>query len=77
MQVKTIGQRIRQLRTKNGMTQETLAGQLNVAYNTVSSWEHSRTEPDLETVVKLSALFKVSLPYLIIGNDTETEQSTL
>lgn len=33
-----------------GMTQEQLADAVHVARNTISSWEHGRTQPDLETL---------------------------
>ncbi|MBQ1436329.1 MAG: helix-turn-helix domain-containing protein [Ruminococcus sp.] len=33
-----------------GMTQEQLADAVHVARNTISSWEHGRTQPDLDTL---------------------------
>lgn len=70
MQIQTIGQRIWYLRITNHMTQDALAKRLYVSGNTISSWEHGRTEPNLETIVKLSELFGVSLLYLITGEST-------
>lgn len=72
MQVKTIGQRIRYLRTENNMTQKALAKTLYVSDKTVSSWETSKTEPDITSVVKLSVLFHASLNYLLIGENKNT-----
>lgn len=65
-----IGQRIRQLRIRNHMTQDALASILCVSGKTISSWERGRTEPDIRSVVKLSALFGVSLDALMIGKNT-------
>ncbi|MDE7093945.1 MAG: helix-turn-helix domain-containing protein, partial [Oscillospiraceae bacterium] len=47
MQVKTIGQRIRYLRMRNGITQKELAKALYVSESTVSYWECDKTEPSI------------------------------
>ena len=36
----TIGEKIRDLRKKNNITQETLAAYLNISYQSVSKWEN-------------------------------------
>ena len=69
MQVKTIGQRIRYLRMRHGITQKELAKALYVSEPTVSGWERGRTEPSIDFIVRLTALFQTSLNYLIIGNE--------
>ena len=50
----SIGERIKKLRNKKGITQLELANKLFVTDKTVSSWESDRTEPSLEMLVKLS-----------------------
>ena len=69
MQIKTIGQRIRYLRMRNGITQKELAKTLYVSESTVSGWERDRAEPSIFFIVKLTTLFQTSLNYLIIGNE--------
>ena len=69
MQMKTIGQRIRHLRVKNSMTQEALANILYVSNNTVSSWERGRTQPDITIIVQMANFFRVSLNFLLIGEN--------
>lgn len=73
----SIGKRIGESRKKKKWTQQELATQLFVTDKTVSSWELDRTEPDLATLVKLSEILEVSVPYLLYGNmeksDIETE----
>ena len=69
MQMKTIGQRIRHLRLKNSMTQEALANILYVSNNTVSSWERGRTQPDITIIVQTANFFRVSLNFLLIGEN--------
>lgn len=63
-----LGNRIAHLRKKKGWTQNDLADLIFVTDKTVSSWELNRTEPSLETLVKLSELFACSIGYLIYGD---------
>ena len=72
MQPETVGQRIKYLRKKNGVTQKELAKILYVSESTVSYWERDKTEPSLILIVRLTALFQTSLNYLIIGNEKST-----
>ena len=39
-----------------GMTQEELSAAVHVARNTISNWEHGRTEPDLDTLRQLGQI---------------------
>ena len=55
----TTGKQIRHLRTQSGMTQEELAGELNVTRQALSNWERDVNEPDLNIKQQLiAALFK-------------------
>ena len=49
----TTGKQIRHLRTQSGMTQEELAGELNVTRQALSNWERDVNEPDLNTLKKI------------------------
>ena len=77
-----IGNKINQLRKLSGMTQEQLAEKLNVSRQTISKWESDSTSPDLESIVKISRIFHVSLDDLVkegesgVANKTD-EQITL
>lgn len=72
-----LGNRIANLRRRKKWTQNDLANKLFVADKTISSWESNRTEPSLETIIKLSELLDCSASYLIYGdiekNNIETE----
>lgn len=72
-----LGNRIADLRKRKKWTQNDLASKIFVTDKTISSWESNRTEPSLETLVKLSELLDCSTSYLIYGdikkNDIETE----
>ncbi len=59
-----IGQKIRELRTaypKGGLSQEALAGKLNIAPNTISRWETGTYKPTPEDLEKLARFFSVSI----------------
>ena len=60
-----IGNKINQLRKLSGMTQEQLAEKLNVSRQTISKWESGSSTPDIESVVKVSEIFQVSLDDLL------------
>ena len=60
-----LADKIINLRKKEGMTQEDLAGQVGVSRQSVSKWESSLSMPDLDKVVKLSQIFSVSTDFLL------------
>lgn len=60
----TIGQIIRQLRKAKGVTQEELAGALNVTYQAVSKWENGAAQPDIMMMPVLAAYFGVTIDEL-------------
>ena len=54
-----------ELRTKNGWSQEELAEQLGVSRQAVSKWESGASIPDLDKIIRLSSIFGVSTDYLL------------
>ena len=60
-----LGEKIAQLRRKNGWSQEELADKMEVYRQAVSKWESSQTTPDLERILRLSSLFGVTIDYLL------------
>ena len=67
----TLGQKIKKLRTEKGMTQQDLADQLYVTFQTISKWENGTNEPDIATLKELSKFFGCSIDYLV-NDDEET-----
>ena len=59
-----IGNKIMNLRKKNGLSQEELAEKVGVARQTISKWELGETAPDLKQAKELSKIFNVSLDEL-------------
>ena len=68
-----LGEKITQLRRKNGWSQEELADKMEVSRQAVSKWESGQTTPDLERILRLSSLFGVTIDYLLKdGTEPET-----
>lgn len=61
------GMRISKLRNQNGYTQERLANVLNMDWSILSRAEAGKRGLSIEIYVQLSALFDVSLDYLLVG----------
>jgi transcriptional regulator with XRE-family HTH domain len=66
----TLGEKIKEIRIQNGMTQEMIAEHLDVSRQTVTKWENNQSKPSTENMLALTELFSVSLDYLI-GNKNE------
>lgn len=66
-----LGEKIASLRKKNHWSQEELAEKLEVSRQSVSKWESSASIPELEKILKMSNLFKVSTDYLLKDDMTQ------
>lgn len=60
-----LGKKIVKIRKDNNLTQEAFAEKYNVTRQTISSWENSKSYPDLEALVKISDDFSISLDVLL------------
>mgnify|MGYP001053429951 FL=1 len=67
--MKTIGQRIRQLRKENNITQEELGKMYGLAKSTVSLYESGRSNPDDEIKQMIADHFNVSVDWLLGRTD--------
>ena len=63
-----LGNKILKIRKDNKMSQEQFAEMLNVTRQTVSNWENSNNYPDIETLIRISDKFHVSLDILLKGD---------
>lgn len=64
-----LGEQLRGLRKQHGLTQEQLANALSCAKSTISQYENSINEPDLEMLTRIADFFGVTLDFLL-GRDT-------
>jgi Predicted transcriptional regulators len=60
-----LSEKILNLRKANNLTQEELAEQLNVSRQSISKWESEQAIPDVDKLIALGDIFKVSLDYLL------------
>lgn len=60
-----IGKNILKIRKDNNLTQDDLAEKYYVTRQTISNWETGKSYPDLETLVKISDDFNISLDILL------------
>ena len=72
-----IGQRIKQLRRQQGLTQERLADYLGVTDKAVSKWECGLTAPDLALIMPLARILHVSADELLGGKKEEFDTKRL
>ena len=63
------GNKLKELRTQNGLTQKQLADQLGVTKSVVSFYERQERTPSPDILRKLAAVFHVSSDFLL-GIDT-------
>ena len=59
------GERLRELRTQNRLSQEELAKKLGVTAQAVSKWENGRSMPDFEAIVPMAKLFHITTDRLL------------
>lgn len=62
-------EQIKALRKENNLTQEQFAQKINVTRQAVSNWENNKNLPDIETLIRISGIFHVSLDQLITGGE--------
>ena len=67
----TLGNRIQEIRIQAGLSQEAFGARIGVTRQTVSKWELDQVYPELEKIVLISKIFKVTTDSLLIeGIDT-------
>lgn len=63
----TIGKNIRKYRKNNHISQDVMAGQLNIRRQTLSAYERGESTPNIYMLMEISRMFHVSLDELV-GN---------
>lgn len=70
-------QRIKELRTRNGLSQAALADRLHVSRQAVTKWEAGRGIPDVDNLRAMAALFGVSVDHLLDGTGDDATPAVL
>lgn len=69
--MKIIGKQLEYLRTESHMTQRDICDMLNISPQTYSGYESGKHEPSVETLIRLSYFYNVSLDDLCCRQDFE------
>lgn len=72
----SFGQKLRQLRARNRLTQQELSELMDVSVVAVQSWEGDRKRPGMEALIGLSRVLQVSIDELV-GTGAQTGGTTL
>lgn len=67
---------LKQLRTARGMTQDDLAGVLQVSRSTVAGYEARNNQPDYDKLVQIADYYDVTIDYLLSGEIKCTRDAT-
>ncbi len=70
-----LGEKIRNLRKENKISQEELAEKLGVSRQSISLWENEQTQPTLENIMALANIFGVSSDTLL-DIDNKNDKNT-
>ncbi|NFQ84139.1 helix-turn-helix transcriptional regulator [Clostridium sporogenes] len=75
--MKTIGERIKELREAKGINQLELSKILNVHKGSVSNWENNKRTPDTDMLTKIADFFNCSIDYLLGITDIKNKINTI
>ena len=64
-----IAERIKQLRKEKNLNQQKVALDLHISREALSHYETGKREPSLNLLLLMAKYFKVSIEYLITGDD--------
>lgn len=63
-----IGDKIKNAREENKLTQTQVSEKLLVSRQTISNWENGKSLPDILSVIRMSELYQISLDELLKGD---------
>lgn len=72
----TLGEKISALRNQHEMSQGDLAEKINVSRQSISKWETDTSIPELDKLIQLSELFKITLDELVKSETVQETETT-
>ncbi len=69
------GDKLKQIRANQGLSQEQLAEKIGVSRQAITKWETNRGLPDVENMIILAEIFKVTLDELVLQRTMEDESN--
>ena len=61
----TLGQKLKQIRNRFGLSQEQLADIINVSRQAITKWENDNGLPDISNLQEISKVFGITIDYLL------------
>ena len=71
------GDKLKQYRLKEGLSQEQLADKIGVSRQAITKWETKRGLPDVENMIILAELFKLTLDELVLEEVKKQEEKSV
>ncbi len=71
------GDRLKQIRTSQGLSQEQLAEKIGVSRQAITKWETKRGLPDVENMIILAEIFKMTLDDLVLQEQQMQKKETV
>lgn len=75
--LKSIGERIKKLREKTGLTQEGFAEKMLTTRQTVAKWETGRQDFKTQEIIRMADIFHVSCDYLLGCSESKSNDKEL
>jgi len=63
--VANFSERLKQLRTKAGLSMEALSAEVEISFSAIRQWEAKMSEPSAKFIIKLADYFGVTTDYLL------------
>ena len=73
MYLENFPEKLKKLRLSNNLTQSQLAEMLETTKQAISAYESGKTAPSLNSLIKLSENFNISLDYLVFDNESQSK----
>ena len=71
------GNKLKEMRTNQGLSQEQLAEKIGVSRQAITKWETNRGLPDVENMVILAEIFKMTLDELVLQEKKLQEKKAM
>ncbi len=60
---------LKEIRKRENLSAKEVSNRIGVSYNTLMNYESGLREPSIDTLLNLSKIYKVSIDYLISGQE--------
>ena len=71
-----LSEKLKQLRSESGLTQEQVAEKLNVTRSAIARWETDKGFPDITNLIAISELYDITIDELIKGSKEVQQKIT-